>query len=241
MYLSITMHYIRILLLILCFSVYSWASFAQTIKGEVIDMDSKLPIKAVSIFNVYTNQEILTNEDGTFEIEATNDQLLIFTKSGYKDVRVRIPKGYMPSYFKIIIQHGFTNPRDNSPNNNRYSPKNDSLKMRDIYGHTLDFERLSGLGKIQHPFSALSKRNREIWKFQEDFEEQEKEKYVDRTFNADLITKITGLTGDSLKTYMVRYRPSYDQLRSMNDYNFFNFIKKTANSYRNPNRPIGPR
>ena len=37
--------------------------------------------------------------------------------------------------------------------------------------------------------------------------------------------------------YMRRYRPTYDQLRSMGDYTFYNFIKTTAKQYRGRNTP----
>ena len=85
----------------------------------------------------------------------------------------------------------------------------------------------------------MSGRNREIWRFQETYNSTEQEKYVDRTFNAELVTKFTGLTGDSLKYYMVKYRPTYVQLKGMNDYSFFTFIKKTVHSYRARTTPRG--
>ncbi len=208
----------------------------QTIRGEVTDLDSKHAVVGVNIENIYTSLAVTTNSDGSFVIAASGDQLLEFKKTGYKTVRVRVPNGYMPSYFKIIMQHGITNMHEvNEPANNRYVYRSDSLRYHDLYKHELDFPKLSGIGAVAHPFSALSTRNREIWKFQEDYNDFEKEKYIDRTFNAETITKFTGLKGDSLKYFMVRYRPEYEQLRTMNDYTFFNYIKKTAHTYRNRN------
>ena len=213
---------------------------AQTIKGEVIDMDDKTPVNGVYIENIYTSLGVSTNKDGAFIIAASKDELLEFKKTGYKTVKVRIPKGYVPSYFKIILEHGITRMDDAlTANGNRYDYVKDSIRNRNIYQHELDFPKLSAAGSIAHPFSAMSGRNRDIWRFQETYNSTEQEKYVDRTFNAELVTKFTGLTGDSLKYYMVKYRPTYVQLKGMNDYSFFTFIKKTVHSYRARTTPRG--
>lgn len=214
---------------------------SQTIKGEVIDKDNKRVIVGVSIENVYTSLTDTTNSDGSFVIAASADQLLEFKKAGYKTAKVRIPKGYTPSYYKIILEHGFAKTEELIASNNRYDYIHDSLRYHELYQHELDFPKLSGLQVIEHTFSAMSAKNREIWKFQDDYSAFEKEKYVDRTFNEAIVTKFTGLTGDSLHYYMRRYRPTYEELRGMNDYSFYTFIKKTVYTYRNRsvNRRVG--
>ena len=232
--------YLKALLLFFCMvAAAPLPLLAQSIKGEVVDKDSRHAMADVAVENMYTSFSVTTNADGGFLIAATADQLLEFRKIGYKPARVRIPKGYIPPYFKIIMEHGFVKPAEMIASSNRYDYRRDSLRYRDIYKHELDFEKLSAFGSIAHPFSALSKRNREIWRFQQEYEEGEQEKYIDRTFNANLIAKFTGLTGDSLRQYMVRFRPGYDQLRSMNDYTFYTFIKKTTHIYRTPNHSRG--
>jgi hypothetical protein len=230
-------HLARFLILLLAFA--GGQTFAQTIRGEVIDKESKKPVTGVSIENVYTALSVNTGDDGGFIIAASKDQLLEFSKPGYKTTKVRIPKGYVPSYFKIVLEHGFVKVEDMLASDNRYNYKRDSLRYHELYKHELDFEKLSAVGSIAHPFSALSKRNREIWKFQADYDQFEQEKYVDNTFNPAIVNRVTGLTGDSLKRYMVRFRPEYEELRNMTDYSFFTYIKKTVHMYRHPNMPRG--
>jgi hypothetical protein len=136
----------------------------------------------------------------------------------------------------IIISKGVNEVKDmDVARNYRYDYKSDSIRYHDIYAHELDFPKLGGIDMVASPFSALSGKNREIWRFQEDYDAFEKEKYVDRTFNESVITKFTGLTGDSLHYFIKRYRPTYDQLRNMNDYTFYNFIKTSVYKYRNMN------
>jgi len=227
--------------LFLLLSLHITAS-SQMIRGEVIDMENKQPVSDVVINNIYTSSDIQTDQSGSFSILAANGQLLEFKKAGYKTVRVRIPNGYLPSYFKIIMQQGVAQvPDAYAARTNRYDYTRDSIRYHDLYKHELDFARMSTLDMIQHPFSALSKHNREIWQFQDDYTAFEKEKYVDKTFNADIITKFTGLKGDSLNYFMRRYRPTYDQLRPMNDYTFFSFIKRSVATYRSRINPRGAR
>lgn len=207
---------------------------AQTIRGEALDMDTKQAIEGVVIENVYTSLDVTTNHDGSFNIAAIGGQLLEFKKQGYKTARVRIPQGYIPSFFRIILKKGISDVRELPlANSNRYDYKYDSMRYHELYKHELEFPKMSSIDMMASPFSALSGKNREIWQFQDDYAVFEREKYVDRTFNAELVTKFTGLTGDSLKYFMRRFRPDYEQLRVMNDYAFFTFIKKSAYNYRN--------
>lgn len=207
---------------------------SQIIHGEVYDAENKSVIAGVVIENIYTSLNVTCDEKGTFVIAASNGQLLEFKKQGYKTTRVRIPNGYIPSYFKIGMQKGFHPLTDTVRHETRYNYKADSLAFHELFKHELDFPKMSAIEMIRSPFTAMSKRNQEMWKFQDEYNINEREKYVDFTFNKELVTKFTGLTGDSLNYYMKRYRPTYEQLRSMNDYSFFNFIKQSVRSYRHP-------
>ena len=222
----------------LVFCLLSLSVCAQIIHGEVYDDGSKKPLTGVNIVNIYTSLDVNVADNGTFVIAAASGQLLEFKKPGYKTTRVRIPNGYIPSYFKIALQKGYNKLPDNR-HDTRYNYKADSIADRELYKLELDFPKMSAIDMLASPFTALSSHNREIWKFQEEYEQTEREKYVDKTFNAELINRFTGLTGDSLRRYMIRYRPEYEQLRGMSDYTFFIYIKQTAHRFRVPEAPRG--
>lgn len=209
---------------------------AQAIRGEVVD-DDKKPLSAVNIENIYTSLTVQSGEQGAFIIAATGGQLLEFKKPGYKTTRVRIPIGYLPPYFRIILKKGITELQQDAIADGRYNYRKDSLRYYELYKNVLDFPKMSAVDMISHPFTAMSTVNRNKWHFQDVYSEFEQEKYVDKTFNAVVVTKATGLTGDSLTAYMRRFRPTYQQLRMMNDYAFYNYIRNTAHTYRSPNRP----
>lgn len=227
--------------LLLCFMLLlPIVGLAQNVTGETLDMEGKQPIGDVQIENIHTANSVATAADGSFTIAAKSGQLLEFRRPGYKIARVRIPDGNIPPFFRIILSKSLVAVEPENAIADRYDYKNDSIKFYELYKHVLEFPRMSAVEKIQSPFSAMSKHNREIWQFQDDFKEFEKEKYVDRTFNEQVITKFTGLKGDSLTQYMRRFRPSYEQLRAMNDYTFFQYIRGSVQRYRNMGRIRNP-
>lgn len=206
---------------------------AQRIIGEVIDIETRKPVPEMSIENLYTNTVITTNKDGKFDINATNGQLLEFKKAGYKTTRVRIPEGTIPPYFKIIIEH-FWAPQVYVAGTDW---KHDSTLEYNLYKHELEVPKMNGLDMIQHPFSAMDSRNQQVWAFQDAYATTQGEKYIDYTFNKEIVTKLTGLAGDSLDYYMRRFRPGYEQLRSMNEYSLYTYIRKTVYQFRHSHSP----
>lgn len=217
--------------------VVSWLAqtfvCAQTMQGNIYDVEDSKPIADVFVRNIYSGMHMHSDAGGSFAVEVEAGELVEFHKEGYKILRVRIPPGKLPSYFKVMLQKkgtdviDYVHARGAAPDY-----KTDSIRYYSLYKHTLEYPRLTGLDVIQHPFSAMSKKNRQIWAFQEEFEFYQQQKFIDYTFNPKLINHITGLEGDSLTMYMEMFRPTYEQLRSMNEYTYYNYIKITADAYR---------
>ena len=191
----------------------------------------------VFIQNVRTGQSMLTDSTGKFTVSGNGDDLIEFKKMGYETKRFRIPKGNVPSYFKIIMNEGAIELPEYYMNGHYKDYVKDSLKYHELYKTALEYEKVSGLDVIRHPFSAMSKLNRKRAAFQKEFEYFQKEKFVDLTFNEDIIKQLTQLDGDSLQYYMRRFRPTYEQLHAMNEYAFYNYIKNSAIFYRTGIRP----
>jgi hypothetical protein len=212
---------------------FTFPSLAQAVRGEVVDGNTGLPVEHVSIQNVHSKMGVVTPADGRFFLSGSEDELLEFKKLGYKTVRIRLQR-VIPPYFKIIMTKAPIELPEFELARQGRSPdyKSDSLKYSELYQHVLDFPQMSGVDKLRSPFSALSKSNRQKWAFQENYAYFQSEKYIDYTFNDALITQITGFTGDTLLRYKQRYRPSYQQLRGMNEYNFFLYIKESAARFR---------
>jgi hypothetical protein len=221
---------------------FGWhLSAAQQITGVVADRDGQTPLQNVQISNVHSNVIVFCDSIGKFAIQANKGQLIEMRKAGYKTTRFRLPRGYMPSYFKIYMEQLVELNTDIYASSQLTQFQKDSINDHELYKVALNFPKMSGLEKIESPFSAMSKKNREKWAFQESYATYEKEKFIDYTFSPSLITSLTGLKGDSLNVYMRRYRPTYEQLRSMNLYEYYNFVKHSVEFYRRRSGRSGPR
>ncbi|HTN46165.1 MAG TPA: carboxypeptidase-like regulatory domain-containing protein [Flavipsychrobacter sp.] len=215
----------------------SLTGFSATIVGDITDFETKMPMADVFIQNIRTGIAMTTDSTGKFTVSGEGDDLIEFRKLGYEIKRFRIPKGHIPSYFKIMMQKGAIELPEYELEGLYKDFVKDSIKYQELYKTALNFEKLTGLDVIRHPMSALSKRSRKIWAFQKEFEYFQKEKFVDLTFSEAIVKQLTGLQGDSLTYYMRRFRPTYEQIHNMNEYAFYNYIKQSAVFYRTGRRP----
>ena len=221
----------RPLLLLLSLLVFADIK-AQSIRGDIVDVDTREPLSGVNILNVHKSHSTQSDTNGSFSILADKGELVEFRKLGFKTVRVRLPQGQIPPYFKIVMQIGPIELQEIELAGGRRNWQKDSLEYNELYRTWLEVPRLTGVEAIRSPFSALSKKNRQIWAFQKEFTWFEQQKYIDYVFNENLVAEITGLSGDSLQFFLRRYRPTYEQLRSMNDYNIYRYIRETGEVFR---------
>jgi hypothetical protein len=205
---------------------------AQNVQGTIVDMALGKPVSGVNIQNVTTGSTFICDSAGHFALAVEKNQLIIFFKSGYKVQKIRIPAGNIPPYFKVFLEQSAVELPEYLVQDHVKDWHTDSLKYHELYKHELDFPTMSFADVINHPFSALSKKNQQIWAFQKEYSAFEQQKYVDYTFNEKIVNQLTGLQGDSAKAYIRMFRPSYEQLRRMSEYDFYYFIRRSVSSYR---------
>lgn len=199
---------------------------AQEMKGHVYDSKTRASLDQVQIYNTFTDDVTRTDSSGRFSLRVEEGHLVEISKLGYKIVRIRIPGGTLPFYSLEMRKGAYELPEVNIVDRNFQS---DSVQKREVYEAAIEHYRLSPADMLNHPFDALSKRNRQIWAFQKRYEYFEAQKFIDYVFNDRLIAKITGISQpDLLRAYKMRYRPGYEQIKSWNDYEFFEYIKWTG-------------
>jgi hypothetical protein len=86
------------------------------------------------------------------------------------------------------------------------------------------------------PLAMLSKKNRQEWAFQEMYTQWEQEKYIDFVFNDKLVNRITYLQDEDLKLFMKLFRPSYEFLRNVSEYEYLDYIKSSYYQFKKSNR-----
>lgn len=200
-------------------------SFAILMKGVVYDLKTNKPLPNVNITNTYTEIGMTTDSTGQFFIEVEKGHLVEFTRLSYKIARVRIENLTIP-FYRIGMHEGAFELQNVDITGNNY--KTDSIEKRETYKWAINHYKLEGLEVIQHPFDALSKRNRQIWAFQKRYDYFEKEKFVDYVFNAKLIKKLTSVDSTQMEDFRRYYRPTYDQIKGWTEYEFMEYIKNSA-------------
>lgn len=73
----------RLLLLLLCFNVQTFAQTAITISGQAFDKESKLPLSRLMIINERTNQGMFADAEGKFSISARQSDTILFSAIGF--------------------------------------------------------------------------------------------------------------------------------------------------------------
>lgn len=215
------------------FTILLWSSgiLAQTIQGQIVDLKTNEPMEEVTIRNLHEGNSGLTDEDGKFQILASRGHLIEFQKPGFKVIRVRLPQGNLPSFFKVVMDKE-PEPFQLAGPGRAPNYEADSKKYYTLYKKELEFPRMTAAEMIRSPFSALSRHNQEIWAFQKEFIWFQQHKYLDYVFNEEVIASITGLQGDSAIAYMRLFRPSYEMVRDMDEYTYYHYIKSTVQAYR---------
>lgn len=207
-------------------------SYGQTIQGQIIDVSDGRPINDAAILNIFTDNGVLSDNQGRFSLPAGKGQLIEFKKTGYKIIRMRLPQGTLPAFFKVVMEKNSVELDAFEVTGASKDYKTDSARYHQLYKEAIDYPQLTGLDMVRHPFSALSKHNQQVWAFQKEYEWYQQQKYIDFTFNIKVVTAVTGLKGDSAQAYIQMFRPTYAQLRSMNEYMYYNYIKRTVTAYR---------
>lgn len=188
-------------------------------QGTVTDAQTGKPLLAVTVVNAYTQQSTLTDDHGFYVIPARQGDMIAFTSIGYRTVEQAKPISVIIATMNITME-----PTNYMLDEFRLLPGKlsqyqvDSAERAVIYKIPLQRTHPS---PIMSPASALaelfSQRAKRVYKFQKNFAEGEIEKFVDTRYSPALVTRLTGLSGDSIGHFMYACPMPYDFARSASD------------------------
>lgn len=248
----------KIYFLFLLFIVTSKIS-AQQINGQVLDYNTKLPIDNVVI--TYGQQTIITTSTGKFSFQKNASFMIVgLKKLGYEDYNVNLNSNFKnftvylkPSSIKLDDVLIFSK-RDYLA---------DSLKLRKEFANVFAYKAPTikdvvvkkglryptfGSNLVSNSTSSivsfdvlktiglLTKNKSSISKLKKVQLKEEETKYIDHRFDAEKIASITRLEGDSLQSFILKYRPSAAKIRKMNDYQILVYVKKSYSEFIKPNK-----
>lgn len=218
--------------------------FAQEtqIQGIVFDQNTKERIAGVLVSNLRTKGNIYNNIKGEYKIAVKQNDRLVFSKNGFYNDTVKVAAlQTLPVYLKrssitlreVTIKDSILNAqKQREANKKEFSQIYGSIANKDL----LSTSGINGAGiSIDAIYNMLSRRGRNAAKLRGIIERDYRAQVVDERFNPTVVGAITGLKGEQLNSFMYRYRPDYNLVVLLSDYDFISYIKSCYNRFmRNP-------
>lgn len=229
--------------LLLLFYCLTFKVFAQetTVKGFVVDKDSKLRLAKVYIYNSANDDGIYNTPKGEFMIKAKPGDTLFAVLQGYALDTVIINK-QNSIYFQLkslgialrevaIIGDKFTPMERHEKTLKEYKYALDKGKAKDLLNLGLGGV---GLG-IDAIYNLLSRQGKNARHLQKILERDYREAIVDYRFKPDYVKRVLQIGDYEAEDFMQQYRPSYDFVLNASDYAFVVYLRNNyANYKRNP-------
>ena len=206
----------RILLLILL-GLYAVPAVAQTLQGKVREAGTAEPLYPVTVVNLRTQKATYTTPQGDYTIHAVAGDKISFSYIGYKPLEYVMPVSMGVYTANINMQRISYQLQEVilMPGYNQYQV--DSFERRKTYRAALSRTKSGVMSPVSFVAEKLSKRSKQIYKFQKNFNKWEDQKFVDTRYTTDLVYEMTGLEGDSLAHFMNAYPMPYDYARTATD------------------------
>jgi hypothetical protein len=231
-----------LLVFVVLLNAYPLLYAQQKVSGKIYAATTDSVIKAVRIYNKNNGSSAYSAIDGSYSIAASQDDTIIFSNIGYTTDTVTVQFSMLLTQYDVTMRPKFVTLDLVKVTSNSYSQ--DSLNRRNYYQYIYKkqpgitgFNTPSyGFGIVLSPVSYLSREGRQKRALKKRLHKQEEDDYIDRSFPAALVGRVTGLKGDSLSLFMYGYRPSYAFCRKADRQQMLIYISTKLKEFRKPKR-----
>ena len=228
----------------LCFTSASHSLQAQfLLRGTVYD-SSKINlvegVRVVSTGGLYT----VTDSMGDYHIMVTEKDSVSFIFRNKPTQKFAVRSVTDPDHFdislRITVKGKYSTLREVIVRSKSY--RLDSMENRQTYADVFDYKKPGLSASMQDGVAGADldelinifrfKRNKRLHKFQLRLEDLEREKYVSYRFNKTMIKRITQLDGAQLDSFMVKYRPTYEFVSTVDELTFNQFVLDASYQFK---------
>jgi hypothetical protein len=212
----------------------------QFLTGKIYKKNSTESLVSVSIHNITEQRYDLSEEDGSYRMQAAPGDHIAFSSVGYKTDTLTVTASLLtaacPIYLDIRPQT-LQAVRVGEFSNYQLDSMDRRKEYAWVYDHgntpkvAKDRQGSDGVGVQLNIFRNSSTAAKQRIHLENRLEKEEEDFYVDSRYNKDYVTKITHLKGDSLKEFMKRYRPSYDYCRRAANVDILIYINDSYKLY----------
>jgi len=232
--------HIRFLVAFLFILFTGVASAQYKVKGTVYDSSRTYRIEAVTVMSTGGRMTI-TDSMGRYQITVDEKDSVWFSYLGKPTPKYPVLKIADVNQFDIALRLKSDVMQEVRIKSRSY--RLDSIQNRKDYAKAFNFHRptVGSMTSIGPNGAAIDldelirvfqfRKNKSMEKFRDRLEEQERQKFIDHRFNKALVKRLTGLDGDELNVFMLKYRPSYLFAITASEYDFQLYIKKCFEQY----------
>ncbi len=225
----------RIILLIMLL-ITSQDGIAQVLKGVVLDGVTGEPLKTVNIYNATRHQYAYSDEEGNFSLTAFKGDLITFSSIGYRSQQKTVPSSMGVAEMHIDL-FPLSYELDEVEFRPLYTPYQlDSMERKDIYQRPLARQKVrSIMSPVTLLADKLSRKSKQIYKFQKTFHYWEDLKFIESRYTPALVESMTPLRGDTVAAFMNAHPLPVDFARVASDLELKMWIREQYRIWqRNP-------
>ena len=226
-----------VILLLLSSSIKGSAQ--QFLTGKVFKKNSTEVLISVSIHNISAQRYDLSEENGSYRIQVVPGDHVSFSSVGYVADTVTVTASMLTADFPVYLDvraQTLKAVRVGAFSNYQLDSMDRKKEYAWVYDHDntprVDPNRKGdGVGVTLNIFRNAGSKEKQREKLEKRLAKEEEEYYIDYRYNKDNVAKYTHLTGDSLKQFMQKYRPSYEYCRRAANVDILVYINDSYKQY----------
>lgn len=204
------------------FITLSSSAQKRVLRGFIKDSSTHQPLTNVVVSDAFANILTHTDEKGYFNVKLKDGQTVFFDAPNYHFDTLRLATMTPDTVTVYLVQlpnvlaavtvttKGYTKYQKDSIKRRQDFVDAAGSKMSGVNSHNSG----GGFGVTVNLDRIFTKKERDRKNAYSQFEDIEETNYVDYRFPRDLVAGYTGLKGDELGDFILKYRPTYKWLRS---------------------------
>jgi|SRR6476661_5711750 len=212
--------------IILLFLLPLFAKTQTLLTGTAYDADSRNKLKLVFVNNLTQKEVDHSGQKGDFAVKAEVGDLIVFSCPGYLSDTL-IVEDIKP---KLVLLRPSLILLDEVVVNAKVMKQED---MKQVYSSAYSAANTTILSKDGNLslYNMFSKQAQQKRAFQKLIDSELNERAIDQKFNKELVSELTKIKGQLLEDFMSYYRPTYSEIKDMNDVEIRSYIIEAYNQY----------
>ena len=209
------------------------ASAQTLLSGKIFKKHSHEIVPGANIRNLTNGKHAVSDQGGNFKIPAMAGDAVIFSSAGYITDTLNIKNVDLQGPLHVDLRLNVVVLEDVEIDQMAKYVQ-DSIQRRQDYAYLLNKKHPVKFMNEKRPgdnpgfsfspigyFSKSEKRKRELKKR---IKEEDEAEYIDVKFSQSMVAWLTRLDGDTLRLFMMTYRPSYSFCRAATNKDMFLYI-----------------